>query len=88
VPKPVTELTESEGNDDDSKGVRAVGTSLTPEFWRLFSVLLVAAMGVTFIATAALDALAVRLLRRRTPKPPAQALPRPAPEDRRVPVGH
>jgi hypothetical protein len=41
-----------------------VGTSLTPEFWRLFAVLLVASMAVTFVLSAALDALVVRAQRR------------------------
>ncbi|MGW6316572.1 hypothetical protein [Streptomyces sp. NPDC055099] len=50
-------------------------TTLTPEFWELFAVLLVAAMGVTFILAAALDALAVRLLRRRVRRPPTQEPP-------------
>ncbi|MEU3795239.1 hypothetical protein [Streptomyces fructofermentans] len=47
-----------------------MGTSLTPELWRLFAVLLVAAIGVTVVLTAAFDALAVRLLCRRAHKPP------------------
>lgn len=42
-----------------------MGTSLTLEFWQRLAVLLVAAMGVMFVLTAACDALAVRLLRRR-----------------------
>jgi hypothetical protein len=71
----------SEGKDADQKGARAVGTTLTPEFWERFAVLLVAAMSVTFILTAALDALAVRVLRRRadrsrptsSPTPPRRA---------------
>ncbi|WP_328766647.1 hypothetical protein [Streptomyces sp. NBC_00286] len=33
-----------------------MGTSLTPEFWRLFAVLLVISMAVTFVLSAALDA--------------------------------
>ncbi|MEW2048061.1 hypothetical protein [Streptomyces sp. NPDC005476] len=43
-----------------------MGTSLTPEFWERFVVLLVLAAGVTCVLTAAVDGLAVRLLRRRT----------------------
>ncbi|KUL24594.1 hypothetical protein [Streptomyces regalis] len=54
-----------------------MGTSLTPEFWERFAVLLVAAMGVTFVLTAVFDALAVRLLRRRVQRPSAQAPSRP-----------
>ncbi|MFC7259323.1 hypothetical protein [Streptomyces lutosisoli] len=64
-----------------------MGTSLTPEFWKLFAVLLVVAMGVTFVAAAALDALAVRLLRPRGCRPPAAAPSRPADTDHRMPVG-
>ena len=54
-----------------------MGTSLTPEFWQLFAVLLVAAIGVTVVLTAAFDALAVRLLSRRAHKPPTPAPYRP-----------
>ncbi|MFI6654898.1 hypothetical protein ACIBL8_05195 [Streptomyces sp. NPDC050523] len=42
-----------------------MGTSLTPEFWRQFAVLLVAAMAVTFVLSAALDALYLRRQVRR-----------------------
>lgn len=42
-----------------------MGTSLTPEFWRLFAVLLVVSMAVTFVLSAALDALVLRAQRRR-----------------------
>ncbi|MER5600823.1 hypothetical protein [Streptomyces sp. NPDC002265] len=45
-----------------------MGTSLTPEFWERFAVLLVLAAGLTCVLTAAFDGLAVRLLRRRTPR--------------------
>jgi hypothetical protein len=56
-----------------------VGTSLTPEFWERFAVLLVVAMGVTFVLTAALDALAVRAQRRRVRvAPPAPRPSRPS----------
>ncbi|MDX3637091.1 MULTISPECIES: hypothetical protein [Streptomyces] len=54
-----------------------MGTSLTPEFWQLFAVLLVAAIGVTVVLTAALDELAVRLLSRRAHKPPTPTSYRP-----------
>jgi hypothetical protein len=47
------------------EGGTIMGTSLTPEFWRLFAVLLVAAMAVTFVVSAALDALYLRRLQRR-----------------------
>ncbi|MCX5053008.1 MULTISPECIES: hypothetical protein [unclassified Streptomyces] len=42
-----------------------MGTSLTPEFWRQFAVLLVIAMAVTFVLSAALDALYLRSQQRR-----------------------
>ncbi|MFI6931558.1 hypothetical protein [Streptomyces sp. NPDC050287] len=47
------------------EGVCIVGTSLTPEFWRLFAILLVISAAVTFVLSAALDALALRVQRRR-----------------------
>ena len=62
-----------------------MGTSLTPEFWERFAVLLVAAMGVTFALTAAMDALALRVARRcarrgveQTPSRPVAPAPRTA----------
>ncbi|MFF1680081.1 hypothetical protein ACFVYG_29075 [Streptomyces sp. NPDC058256] len=39
-------------------------TTLTPEFYQLFAVLLVASMAVTFVVAAVADALFVRSLRR------------------------
>ena len=42
-----------------------MGTSLTPDFWKLFGVLLVISMAVTFVVSAALDTLVVRLQERR-----------------------
>ncbi|MEU6144540.1 hypothetical protein ABZ848_29830 [Streptomyces sp. NPDC047081] len=42
-----------------------MGTSLTPEFWRQFAVLLVIAMTVTFVLSATLDALYLRSRQRR-----------------------
>lgn len=63
-----------------------MGTSLTPEFWERFAVLLVAAMGVTFALTAAMDALALRVARRCAHRAVVQALPpRPTGTARRVP---
>lgn len=66
-----------------------MGTTLTPEFWRQFAVLLVIATAVTFVLSAALDALVLRLRARRTPQPPpvtpAVRTHRPA---RRTPVHH
>ncbi|WP_033327127.1 hypothetical protein [Streptomyces yerevanensis] len=47
-----------------------MGTSLTPEFWRLFAVLLVISMAVTFVLSAALDVLALRAQRRRSRRRP------------------
>ncbi|TPQ17738.1 hypothetical protein [Streptomyces sporangiiformans] len=41
-----------------------MGTSLTPEFWRLFAVLLGISTAVTFVLSAALDALVLRARRR------------------------
>jgi hypothetical protein len=41
-----------------------MGTSLTPEFWRQCAVLLVTAMAVTFVLSAAFDALYLRRQRR------------------------
>ncbi|WP_405653298.1 hypothetical protein [Streptomyces sp. NBC_00019] len=55
-----------------------MGTSLTPEFWERFAVLLVAAMGVTFALTAAMDALALRVARRCARRAVEQAPPRTA----------
>ena len=73
-------------SDADPRGERTVGTSLTPEFWRLFAVLLVAAMGVTFVLTAVFDALALRLLRRRVRRTPTQAPAQPTTTDHRASV--
>ncbi|MFF5969838.1 hypothetical protein ACFY64_40380 [Streptomyces collinus] len=39
-------------------------TTLTPEFYQMFAVLLVAAMAVTCVVAAVADELLVRLLRR------------------------
>ncbi|MFD5256356.1 hypothetical protein ACFWM5_26415 [Streptomyces bobili] len=47
-----------------------MGTSLTAEFWGRFAVLLVAAMGVTFVLTAVFDAWAVRVLGGRVCRAP------------------
>lgn len=44
-----------------------MGTSLTPDFWRLFAALLVVFTVATVVVSAALDALVVRLLRHRRP---------------------
>ncbi|MFJ8632388.1 hypothetical protein [Streptomyces sp. NPDC093568] len=42
-----------------------MGTSLTPEFWERFTLLLFAAMGVTFALAALFDTLALRRQNRR-----------------------
>lgn len=55
----------------------AVGTSLTPEFWKMFTVFLLGAAMVTLALTAALDTVCVRMQLRsarrqgmQTPTPP------------------
>lgn len=48
-----------------------MGTSLTPEFWRQAAVLLVIAMAVTFVLSAALDALVLRAQQRRAARLPS-----------------
>ncbi|WP_369029769.1 MULTISPECIES: hypothetical protein [Streptomyces] len=45
-----------------------MGTSLTPEFWERFAVLLVLAVGLTCVLVAVFDGLVDRLMRRRTPR--------------------
>ena len=74
MPYVVRELTASEGKVPDEEA-RAVGTSLTPEFWERFTVLLVVAIAVTVVLGAALDTLAVRLLRHRTHATPPRQTP-------------
>jgi hypothetical protein len=54
-----------------------VGTSLTPEFWERFVLLLFAAMGLTFALAALFDELALRWINRHTHRPPTA--PRPTP---------
>jgi hypothetical protein len=49
----------------ESEGARAVGTTLTPEFWRMVTILLLAAAAVVFMLAAAVDAAVVRIQRRR-----------------------
>ncbi|MCX5554647.1 hypothetical protein [Streptomyces sp. NBC_00038] len=56
-----------------------MGTTLTPEFWERFTVLLLAAALVTFALSAALDALVVRIQLRRVRKAEAPAHARTAP---------
>ncbi|WP_416956150.1 hypothetical protein [Streptomyces sp. Agncl-13] len=63
-----------------------MGTTLTPEFWRQFAVLLVIATVATAVLGAALDALVLRTRARRTPqRPPVPPMVR---TDRRTPVHH
>ncbi|WP_043259932.1 hypothetical protein [Streptomyces hokutonensis] len=50
-----------------------MGTTLTPEFWRQFAVLLVMATALTVVAGAALDALVLRMRARRTSQRPSAA---------------
>ncbi|MHB9864185.1 hypothetical protein [Streptomyces sp. YIM S03343] len=65
-----------------------MGTTLTPEFWERFAVLLVAAVAVTFALTAVFDTLAQRLTDRHDrhgDRPSASSEPtphRPAPARR------
>ncbi len=73
----VTELAESERERRRSEGARIVGTSLTPEFWERFVLLLFVAMGVTFALTMLFDALALRWLNRRGHRPPTRPTPAP-----------
>ncbi|MDF3147707.1 MULTISPECIES: hypothetical protein [unclassified Streptomyces] len=54
-----------------------MGTSLTPEFWERFTLLLFAAMGVTFALAALFDALALRRQNRRAHRPPVLQTPGP-----------
>lgn len=63
-----------------------MGTTLTPEFWERFAVLLVAATAAIIVLTAVFDTLVLRLTDRhgRGHRPPAP--PEPAPY-RPVPVG-
>lgn len=65
-----------------------MGTSLTPELWARFAVLLVAAVGITLVLTAWLDTLAVRLLHRvhRADRVPTRLHARRRAQYRRGPV--
>jgi hypothetical protein len=63
-----------------------VGTSLTPEFWERFAVLLVLAAGLTCVLAAVFDDLAVRVLRLRAHRTPPQAPYRPERNDHRTSV--
>lgn len=66
-----------------------MGTTLTPEFWRQSTVLLVIATVATAVLSAALDALVLRMRARRTPqRPPATPLVRTHRPIRGTPVHH
>ena len=66
-----------------------MGTTLTPEFWRQFAVLLVIATAVTVVVSAALDALVLRMRARRTAQwsPGTSDAPKPR-SSQRTPVLH
>ncbi|WP_406464739.1 hypothetical protein OH768_52755 [Streptomyces sp. NBC_01622] len=66
-----------------------MGTTLTPEFWRQFAVLLVIATVATVVVSAALDALVLRMRVRRTPqRPPVAQVVRTRRPARGTPVHH
>ncbi|MEV5528476.1 hypothetical protein [Streptomyces prunicolor] len=66
-----------------------MGTTLTPEFWRQFAVLLVIATVVTVVVGAALDALVLRMRAHRTPqRPPVAPVVRTHRSARGTPVHH
>lgn len=66
-----------------------MGTTLTPEFWRQFAVLLVIATALTVVVGAALDALVLRMRARRTPqRPPVTPVVRTHRPAQRTPVHH
>ncbi|MEU5100538.1 hypothetical protein [Streptomyces sp. NPDC020996] len=64
-----------------------MGTTLTPEFWERFAVLLVAAMAVTYVLAALSDALAVRSAGRHGSGPAARAAHRPTGAGHRTAAG-
>jgi hypothetical protein len=73
----------------EHEGVNTVGTTLTPEFWRQFVVLLVIATVATAVLSAVLDALVLRMRAHRTPqRPPATPVVRTHRPIRRTPVHH
>ena len=87
-PAPRESWLEVVGNDaldgPRPRGGNTVGTTLTPEFWERFAVLLVAATAVTVVLTAVFDTLVLRLTDRRgrghrPPAPPEPAAHRPQP---------
>ncbi|WP_324787741.1 hypothetical protein [Streptomyces sp. H51] len=64
-----------------------MGTTLTPEFWERFAVLLVAAMAVTCALAALFDALAVRSAGRHGSGPAGRHRRGPAARAGRRPTG-
>ncbi|MDR6975943.1 hypothetical protein J2X68_002631 [Streptomyces sp. 3330] len=64
-----------------------MGTSLTPEFWERFAALLVPAVGLTCVLTAALERLAALLPRRPGRRTPSRTTPyRPERSEHGMPV--
>lgn len=61
-----------------------MGTSLTPDFWRLFAVLLVVFAAATVVVSAGLDALVVLMLRHR----PAATRPNRTTDQPERPLAH
>lgn len=61
-----------------------MGTSLTPEFWEWFAVLLVAAVALTVVLVAALDVLFLRIARQCGRRRVPQARSRPVGTVRRA----
>jgi len=69
--------------------VDTVGTTLTPEFWRQFAVLLVIATVATAVLSGVLDALVLRMRAHRAPqRPPVAPVVRTHRPARRTPVHH
>ncbi|MFJ3895582.1 MULTISPECIES: hypothetical protein [unclassified Streptomyces] len=65
-----------------------MGTTLTPEFWRQFAVLLVIATVATAVLSGLFDALVLRTRTRAQQGPPATRVVRTHRATRRTPVHH
>ncbi|MFE2889580.1 hypothetical protein [Streptomyces sp. NPDC059272] len=66
-----------------------MGTTLTPEFWRQFAVLLVIATVATVVVSAVFDGLVLRMRTRGTPqRPPTTPAIRTHRPTRGIPVHH
>ncbi|WP_107100883.1 hypothetical protein [Streptomyces graminilatus] len=65
-----------------------MGTSLTPDFWRLFAVLLMIFAAATFVVSAVLDTLVVRLRHRRRTRLVSTGRTTPSPREARRPLLH